>query len=315
MKRKFLLAYSVMGIFMISSPSIAQKPIDSDKESADLYLEEYSDDFQEKFFEGLKQKGIENYDKAINLFLDCKNIDPEAKAIDHELAQVFLETKQLDLAQEHAINAVNSDPENYWFLQSLVRILQLRHDGINSVESQIPFENLSLKKNLALVYYQIQNYKGALTILNSLETSKFTENLYAKIRAGIKEQEENSETYSYSTTVSSGTRNTESGSIEHYKNYISNLIRNKNYIILDTISKEALQNYPAQPYFYYTRGLALNHKKKYREAIAILEESLDYMLDDISLANKINKELSVAYNGIHNAAKANMYLRKIKPGF
>ncbi|WP_155854974.1 tetratricopeptide repeat protein [Cellulophaga baltica] len=315
MKRKFLLTYNIIGIFMISNLSIAQKQIDSVEENAELFLEEYSDDFQEKFFEGLKQKGIENYDKAIHLFLYCKNIDPKTAAVDHELAQVFRETKQLDFAQEHAINALNSDPENYWYLQNLVRILQLRSDGISSVESQIPYDNIALKKNLALVYYQMEIYKSALTVLNSLETSKFTEHLYSKIKAGIKVQEENSETYSYSTTVSNNTRNTESGSIEHYKNYISNLIRIKNYIILDTISKEALQNYPAQPYFYYARGLALNHKKRYREAIAVLEESLDYMLDDISLSNKINKELSVAYNGINNTVKANMYLRKIKPGF
>ncbi|MBO0591312.1 hypothetical protein I2486_07815 [Cellulophaga sp. E16_2] len=315
MKRTFLLAYSIVGIFMISSPSIAQKPIDSEEENAAVYLEEYSDDFQEKFFEGLKQKGIENYDKAINLFLDCKNIDPNAKAIDHELARVYCETKQLDLAQQYAVNAVNSDPENYWYLNNLVIILNLKHNGIATVASQIPFENLTLKQNLALVFYQMQNYTSATSILNDLKTSAFTKNLYSKIKTGLKIQEENSETYSYSTSVTTAPRTAENSSIEHFRNYISNLIKNKNYIILDAISKEALENYPAQPYFYYASGLALNNKKKYKDAIAVLEEALDYMLDDISLSNKINKELSVAYNGVHNPAKANMYLRKIKPGF
>jgi tetratricopeptide (TPR) repeat protein len=300
---------------MIPSTCLAQKLIDSDEENAAVYLDEYSDDFQEKFFEGLKQKGIENYDKAINLFLDCKNLDPNAKAIDHELARVYGETKQFDLAQEYAIKAVNNDPENYWYLQNLVTILHLKHDGIATVTAEIPYENTVLKQNLVLVFYAMQNYDSAIQILNTLKASNFTEHLNSKIKTGLKIQEENTETYSFSTPVNSESRTTESGSIAHYKNYISNLIRSENYTILDTISKEALENYPAQPYFYYTRGLALNSKKRYREAITILEEALDYMLDDISLSNKINKELSVAYNGINNSAKANMYLRKIKPGF
>lgn len=38
-----------------------------EEESAEISLELYSDEFQEYFFEALKQKGIENYDKAINL--------------------------------------------------------------------------------------------------------------------------------------------------------------------------------------------------------------------------------------------------------
>jgi hypothetical protein len=53
----------------------------------------------------------------------------------------------------------------------------------------------------------------------------------------------------------------------------------------------------------------------FREAVKVLEESLDYMLDDIALANKIYKELSDAYTGLNNPVKASIYLRKIKPGF
>jgi tetratricopeptide (TPR) repeat protein len=86
-------------------------------------------------------------------------------------------------------------------------------------------------------------------------------------------------------------------------------------MLLDSVSNEALENFPAQPYFYYARGLALNKKNKFREAVSILEASLDYMLDDIPLANKIYKELYEAYTGLNNPEKANVYLRKVNPGF
>tara|TARA_R110000868_G_scaffold55656_3_gene173012 strand:- start:238 stop:1185 length:948 start_codon:yes stop_codon:yes gene_type:complete len=315
MKRKIYIPFLLFGIFSISGLSYSQEQNTSEEDNASVYLEEYSDEFQEKFFEALKQKGIENYDKAINLFLDCKKLDPETKAIDHELAKVYLETKQFELAQDYAINAVNSDPENFWYLQNLVAILSSKQSGISEVASKIPSDNILLKQNLALVYYQMENYQSAIQVLNTLKNSEFTENLNSKLKMGLKEQEENTETVTFSATVTSDSSSNDVGTITGYKNSIEHIIRSKNYLILDSVSKDALDNYPAQPYFYYARGLALNTKKRYREAASVLEESLDYMLDDISLANKIYQELSTAYTGLNNTVKANIYLRKIKPGF
>ena len=315
MKRKIYITPLLFGLFLVTSLSYSQDQNTAEEDNASVYLEDYSDEFQEKFFEALKQKGIENYDKAIHLFLDCKKLDPETKAVDHELAKVYRETKQLDLAQDYAINAVNSDPENIWYLQNLVTILNLKQSGISEVASKIPSEDINLKQNLVLVYYQMENYQSAIQVLNTLKNSAFTENLNSKLKMGLKEQEENTETFSFSTTVNSDSTTNETGTIDHYRYNIENIIRAKNFLILDTVAKEALENYPAQPYFYYARGLALNTKKRYREAASILEESLDYMLDDISLANKIYKELSTAYTGLNNSVKANIYLRKIRPGF
>ena len=35
-----------------------------EEESAEFFLEEYTDEFQNLFFEALKHKGIQNYDRA-----------------------------------------------------------------------------------------------------------------------------------------------------------------------------------------------------------------------------------------------------------
>ena len=313
MKTRLSILLHFLGGLIISNTTLAQEMEVED--SAEVFLEEYSDDFQEKFFEALKQKGIENYDKAIHLLLACKQIDSDKKVVDFELAKVYRETKELSLAQEYAINAVNSDPENFWYLHTLISILDKNNRGFSEVAAEIPNQNIRLKQNLALIYYQMQQYRNALEVLNNLKTSTFTENLSAQIREGIKQIEENTETFTYSTTVGAEESTTETGTIMHYKTYIANLIRAKNFLILDPVSKEALENYPAQPYFYYARGLALNKKNKYHDAISVLEESLDYMLDDIPLANKIYQEISTAYTGLNNPVKANIYLQKIKPGF
>ena len=85
--------------------------------------------------------------------------------------------------------------------------------------------------------------------------------------------------------------------------------------MLEKISSEALESFPSQPLLYYAQGRALNKKGKHREAIELLETGLDYLIGDISLGNKFYQELSDAYNSINNSVRANMYLRKIKPGF
>jgi tetratricopeptide (TPR) repeat protein len=285
------------------------------EDSAEVFLEEYSDTFQETFFEALKQKGIENYDKAINLFLECKKIDPSKKVVDFELAKVYSEGKMYDAALEYSVNAVNSEPENYWYVHTLVNILQLKRSDLSEIQNQIPADNVAFKQNLAQAYFQSENYNAATAVLNTLKTSTFTENLNAKLKESLKKQEEIAETIKYSNTITANNSNTDSNTINGFINNIVGLISANNYLILDSVSKDALENFPAQPYFYYARGLALNKKSMFREAVKVLEESLDYMLDDIALANKIYKELSDAYTGLNNPVKASIYLRKIKPGF
>jgi len=110
--------------------------------------------------------------------------------------------------------------------------------------------------------------------------------------------------------------NTVANTMESYKARIRGLLMmtSGNGLLLQ-VSADALENYPAQPYFYYANGYALNKDGKHSDAIEILETALDYMVGDVSLANKIYTELSAAYIAISNPSKANMYLRKVKPGF
>ncbi len=313
MKINLSALFLFLGFLLPFASTFAQE-IEAE-DSAEVFLEEYSDTFQETFFEALKQKGIENYDKAINLFLECQKIDPSKKVVDFELAKVYSESKIYDAALEYSVNAVNAEPENYWYVHTLVNILQLKRSDLSEVQNQIPVDNLAFKQNLAQAYYQLENYNAAIVVLNTLKTSTFTENLNAKVKEGLKKQEEISETFTNSATVTANNTNTDSNTINGYINSIGGLIRANNYLILDAVSKDALENFPAQPYFYYARGLALNKKSMFRESVKVLEESLDYMLDDIALANKIYKELSDAYTGLNNPVKASIYLRKIKPGF
>jgi tetratricopeptide (TPR) repeat protein len=282
------------------------------EESAEVFLEEYSDEFQENFFEGLKQKGIQNYDRAINFLLECKRLQPDNEAVSHELARMYFLDKNYVESKGYAIAAVLADPENYWYLNTLMTTIIKQGNDIAAVTNDIPMENSSLQENLARVYYNQEKYAEALALLQPLKKPKNTMVLEQNIKDALAKNTKNTKSISVTTTVV----NTDRSDLESYKARIRGLFMMPSDIsILLQVSEEALENYPAQPYFYYANGYALSKKGKHKEAIEILEIALDYMVGDISLANKIYTELSTAYNAISNPSKANMYLRKVKPGF
>ncbi|RKR14736.1 hypothetical protein CLV91_0815 [Maribacter vaceletii] len=317
--RNIFKVVSHLGCFFIlllgNNTAIAQEDKIDIEESAAVFLEDYSDDFQEQFFEGLKQKGIENYDKAINHFLKCKAKEPNNAVVSHELAKVYLLDKQYINAQNYAIEALNNKPENMWYLYTLVKALQLQGNTVSNITKEVPYSNLKLRENLSHIYYNQEKYKEALAVIEKLKRTDKTQVLYSKIKDALKKQESQISSVSYSTSTITKTSNTRDNAAQSYKTRLQGLIRIEAYALVKQISKEALEQYPLQPYFYYAQGLALNQNKKYREALTILEASIDYLIDDISLANKIYKEMANAYTGLHQTSRANMYLRKIKPGF
>jgi predicted Zn-dependent protease len=282
-----------------------------EQESSEVYLEEYTDEFQENFFEALKQKGIQNYDRAVDLFLKCKQLDPANSVVDYELAKAYLLDKQYILAQEYAITALNAEPTDFWYLDNLLSILEKQGVPWDAIKGQIPYSNGQLKQNLALGYFKKQKYQDALNVLKELDNSTFATDLTSKIKDSL----EHGEKEAGNVVTREAPRTNEDDPMTEYRGQIDNLLTDGNYQEALAISKEALDTYPLQPYFYYAYGAALNNTSNANKAIEVLESGLDYLLDDTdALANLLYKELSKAYTSIGNTSKANEYLNKIKSG-
>ena len=58
------------------------------------------DEFQEYFFEALKQKGIENYDRAVDALQKCLNLDSQSPVIYFELGKNYNKLKNFGAAEE-----------------------------------------------------------------------------------------------------------------------------------------------------------------------------------------------------------------------
>ena len=241
--------------------------------------------------------------------LRCKEISQENEVVDYELAKAYLDEGNLELAQEYALVALNSKPENVWYLNTLVEILPKLRNSVEGIKAKIPYENVQFRENLALIYYWQGNYDGALKILKGIKATPTTEILLLKIKDSVAENQSVQPVPAEVQKMPSV-----NDPLQSYMSQIEQLLALKDYNALVEISSNALESFPTQPYFYYAYGVALNSTYQYKMAVETLESALDYLLDDTDLNNKIYRQLSKAYNALGNSSKANMYLSKIKPG-
>ncbi|GGG39256.1 hypothetical protein GCM10011414_05750 [Croceivirga lutea] len=281
-----------------------------EEESAEVFLEEYTDKFQDLFFEALKQKSIQNYDRAINLFLECKLLQKQDATINHELAKTYLADKNAIEAQKSALEAVAAEPENYWFLNTLVTVLEELNNPIERIKEQIPFTNQKLQQNLALIYYKQEKYADSKKILNGITNKSFKNQLLSKIEDTTKANKRSSiiEEDIVSEKVVS------ENPAEVLKIEFETLIASKEFKKLQIKAADAVERYPLQPYFYYAYGVALNNTGNANKAIEVLQSGLDFLFEPTLLTTSIYEELADAYTKLGNASKANEYLSKLKSG-
>lgn len=310
MKKNFYILVIIFGLFYLPQQVFSQE-----EESAEISMEEVEDEFQQNFYEALKHKAIENYDKAIDFLLECKRINPANAAVDFELGKNYLLLKDYMNAETYLLSAVSKDTDNIW-LQDVVFSLYLGQK--NYMEALKAAQKLAdrdskYKMYLVTVYVETSEYKKAMSVLEEMNKefgrSVLRDSLVGRISEVIEDTNKNKEGYE-----SGNDPVTKTNPIEIINDEIESLISKSDFNTLLSIVDEALENYPAQARFYYAKGLALNKLGKHEEAIEILLMSIDYLIDDRELENNIYKELVLAYQATGNNEKTREYQKMIKNG-
>lgn len=134
-------------------------------------LGDNEDKFQELFYEALKQKGIENYDRAAEALQKCIEIDNSVPVLYFELGKSYNKLKNFGAAEDAFKKAVDKDPDNEWFLDELYGFYasQNEHDkAIKTVKQLVRFHP-DYKEDLASLYVRIKKYDEALEIIDALD--------------------------------------------------------------------------------------------------------------------------------------------------
>lgn len=168
MKLTNKIAKLLLVLFIVPSLAIAQ--VDFNKRPDDD-LGNVEDEFQEHFFEALKQKGIENYDRAIEALYKCLNLDSKKPVIFFELGKNYSKLKNFGAAEENLKKAIDMQPDNEWFLDELYDVYYQQDDIDNAIKTikQLVKYHPDYKEDLASLYVREKKYQQALDLLDELD--------------------------------------------------------------------------------------------------------------------------------------------------
>jgi tetratricopeptide (TPR) repeat protein len=155
-----------------------------------------TDNFQEFFFEALKQKGIENYDRAI------ESLEKAAKEKPNEAVVYFEMGKNQYLLKKYAeaeanfkkvIQMAGEKPEVYQAMYDIYYDTSQYTEAIKTVKKLIPFDK-DYKEDLANLYERTENYTEALKILEELDQELGTNDYRNQLRQQIYSKSEDTGT-------------------------------------------------------------------------------------------------------------------------
>lgn len=281
-----------------------------EEESAEISLEAYSDTFQEKFFEALKEKGIENFDRASALLLECKQMQPDNPVVDHELAKTIAATGDLAAAEAYARTAVEADPTEYWYLSTLMDILKAQYREVAQAAPNLPFQMPQFRVNLARWYLDQSEAGKALAQLENLTATPEVE----RLRNRAERLADSARGAPEAVKLPLVTDQPEEGSAPYYMQMLETHLSGRRWEEAREMASEAIELYPLQPFFYFAKGQALLASGKASEAVLTFEMGEALLLEEDALAQRFYRALAEAHSALGNEEKAQSYRNKLKTG-
>ncbi|MCV2485675.1 tetratricopeptide repeat protein [Flavobacterium sp. SH_e] len=129
-----------------------------------------TDEYQDSFYESLKQKGIENYDKAIVSLEKCIKLKPNDAVAYFELGKNYLLLKQYQNAQDAFEKATQLNPKNKWFWLGIYDVSYETKNyplAIEIIQKIIVFDE-EYKDDLISLYMITNQYDKALIAINEM---------------------------------------------------------------------------------------------------------------------------------------------------
>ena len=169
MKLKTYILVLLIGMFLC--PQINYAQVDFNKRPDDD-LGNVEDEFQELFFEALKQEGIENYQRAVDALLKCVNLKSSEAVVYYELGKNYKMLKNFGAAEDALKKAIAKEPENEWYLDQLYDVYIQQNDidkAIKTLKQLIKYHPEDYKQDLAALYIKANDYKNALAVLDELD--------------------------------------------------------------------------------------------------------------------------------------------------
>lgn len=165
MIRNNTLSLLILLIFLTQSFSVWSQEPD------DIALD--TDEFQVYFYESLKQKGVENYDKAILALNHCEKLQPLNDVVFFEFGKNYLLQKDYINAHSNFKKATELEPNNRWYWAGLYDVSYAQQDYENAIiylQKLITFKK-EYKEELVTLYMYTHKFDEALKLIDELTES------------------------------------------------------------------------------------------------------------------------------------------------
>lgn len=187
MNKKIHILFLILGIQFFPQTIFPQE-VTIQNDSIQDNLGNVNDEFQEYFFEALKQKAIENPEKAISSLEKCLELKPEMALLYVELGKNYRKLKKFDLAENNFKIALTKNPEELRFIFSELFDIYSQENqyekAIETAKELVKWDN-EYYSDLANLYMMIKKPKLALATLKKVDSlqgpSEYTQKLRQRI--------------------------------------------------------------------------------------------------------------------------------------
>lgn len=277
--------------------------------------------FQEYFFEALKQKAIQNYDKAIESLEKCYAIDSKNTALLFEFSKNYTYQREYGKALMFIEKALEKAPANLFLLLHKVEIHKKQKEYKQAAEilEKLVDKYPRYNDDLGWLYLKQKKYKKLQELIKKAEAKAYTSQrlyhygIYLKNRLHVSSATSKKEESNEKEDIKSLKK-----AFEQKKDYqiLYKLLQKeeeqKKYQLLYEDSKNGLDLFPVQAFLYAMNGKALNNLGKFSEAVSILSRGIDFVIDNKELKSIFYKQLATAYYGLKQTEKAKKYQQKAK---
>ena len=135
-------------------------------------VETADNEFENNFYEALKQKAIENYDKAIISLEKCLQKEPNNPEIHYQLGVNYLNQKNYVEAEKAFQKAVDLEAKQRWYWNGLYDVYYQIKDfnkAIPIVEKLVTFD-ANMKEDLVSLYMNTQQFDKAKKVIDDIES-------------------------------------------------------------------------------------------------------------------------------------------------
>jgi len=163
-----VLTYLIIVLGLTSQSVNAQKDQNIEPQDSISNIENQNA-FQVKFFKAISQRGIENYEKAVEILESLKNEHSDKAVVFFQLGLNYVDLENYNLALENFKNANALKPDNFDIYLALFEVYEQQKNYTKAIEYAeiLATKNPEYIKVLANLYFITKQYQNALDALDN----------------------------------------------------------------------------------------------------------------------------------------------------